>query len=406
FTRLAHPLQQKVDANDEPMYERWPLHVDGKPQHPRPLLRIPGLPDTIGSQETWLFIELLRRLDPRLEWQDIIMRIEPAQLPRTAISERKLKNRLQNNNSRLHYPLHNMVSWHVRGGSKRALQDRKNVLNLLSQDQKRRNTTRGATPGLIDPLLPDEPANRVPAVIYSARQNKPTGERALNQSQPQSSSTSSGTLQRIAAEARENSSEEKEPWEESDIEEGLARIRERAQKAAKRHQSIARRDAAVGMKNAAPALFHPPSGLRGSYATNEDPHSHSVAGRQPQSRLSSRELVAISSTSKASNGQLCGYESINQTNWGFDRTPFPPMATSQYQPDYRCTLAYPSSSSLSGFHTPYFGEDDSLQHRQAPPSPRPLPSITAFGSLVEGPQDSGLAFQVNNWDPYMNNLPS
>ena len=131
-----------------------------------------------------MFLELIRRLDPRITWADIIMRMEPDVLPRTALGDRRLKNRMQNANTRLHYPLHYMVSWWVKGEDKKPMKERIKVLAALTEEQIQQNTTRGASPGIIDLALPDTPANRVPAVEYNSWQGKVSRERGLYKGGP------------------------------------------------------------------------------------------------------------------------------------------------------------------------------------------------------------------------------
>ena len=128
------------------------------------------------------------------------MRMEPAHLPRTPLRDRKLKNRLQMTNSRLHYRRHKMVSWYARGTSKRTMGDRKRVLRCLTKQQISSNTTRGATPGLINPSLPDRPGNRIPPVVYQANHNQPRGERSVLVPKPEPSTTASPTLPQLATE--------------------------------------------------------------------------------------------------------------------------------------------------------------------------------------------------------------
>ena len=54
------------------------------------------------------------------------------------------------------------------------------VLGSLTAEQIRENTTRGATPGLIDPFDRDTPANRISNDVYNVNQNRLVGERPHN----------------------------------------------------------------------------------------------------------------------------------------------------------------------------------------------------------------------------------
>lgn len=107
----------------------------------------------IGTCDEWWFFEAVRRLDPRLRWEDILMRMEPLNRP-TA-------NAIQERSCRTWRPAYCMISWHLIGRFKKA-NDRANaVIESLSQDQLNKNTTRGSTPGLVSPHL-GEAGGRVP----------------------------------------------------------------------------------------------------------------------------------------------------------------------------------------------------------------------------------------------------
>ena len=96
----------------------------------------------IGTQEHWWRFEAWRRLDPRIRWSDISMRIGPlAHRP----SDMLLRSRVSR--PRIQF---SMLSWHT-GSRQKATNDA--ILRALSQAQVRANTTRGSTPGLIDPVL-------------------------------------------------------------------------------------------------------------------------------------------------------------------------------------------------------------------------------------------------------------
>ena len=116
------------------------------------------------------------RLDPRLTWDDIDMRMEyvgaraayhNAIIASNDVKSQSLKakskfiNALQTRCSRGRAAF-NLVSWRERKMNYSTNQTRDHVLKRLSADQIANNTTRGSTPGIINPLLPDTPANRVP----------------------------------------------------------------------------------------------------------------------------------------------------------------------------------------------------------------------------------------------------
>lgn len=114
------------------------------------------------------------RLDPRLTWDDIDMRMEyvgarfaynhtididSKDVVKQALKAKsKFCNALQTKCSRGRVAF-KMLSWRER---QRTAKSRDDVLRQLSANQIANNTTRGSTPGIINPLLPDTPANRVP----------------------------------------------------------------------------------------------------------------------------------------------------------------------------------------------------------------------------------------------------
>lgn len=102
-------------------------------------------------------------MDPRIQWQDIWMRIE---LPnRTADSETKIKNATNNLINRKEHRRFSMLSWHTTGANgSRKNHTRVEVLRRHARihPPPPHNSTRGLTPGLINPRLGDIPGNRVP----------------------------------------------------------------------------------------------------------------------------------------------------------------------------------------------------------------------------------------------------
>ena len=116
------------------------------------------------------------RLDPRLTWDDIDMRMEYVgaraahdnTIDRTSKNvinqavkaKNKFINALQTRCSRGRSTF-TMLSWRERTKISKENKTRADVMKQLSADQIANNTTRGSTPGIINPLLPDTPANRV-----------------------------------------------------------------------------------------------------------------------------------------------------------------------------------------------------------------------------------------------------
>ena len=66
-----------------------------------------------------------------------------------------------------------MLSWRERPRTGRPNKTRDHVLNQLTADQIANNTTRGTTPGIVNPLLPDTPANRVSRTTQSQPSTPP-----------------------------------------------------------------------------------------------------------------------------------------------------------------------------------------------------------------------------------------
>ena len=160
---------QKLDALGNAMVEQWPRAG----QNPRPLLDFPVLPDQvnnlllgcatflssvrqIGTKEHWTIIEAWRRLDPRIRHQDIVMRQMPdnGNRSRTAFQE---AHALQQSAGRERAAFA-ILSWFARNHNTKI---ENTILARLTPAQVAANTTRGTTPGPVDPSLPDGPHNRI-----------------------------------------------------------------------------------------------------------------------------------------------------------------------------------------------------------------------------------------------------
>ena len=103
----------------------------------------------ISSEEEGWFLEFLLRMDGRMEWTDLLMRME---YPGSTVSdEQKIRNRLQQRAARMRESFV-MVSWRDTAGDKNAVRDR--VLSKLTPAQLAARgglgTTRGITPGSVD----------------------------------------------------------------------------------------------------------------------------------------------------------------------------------------------------------------------------------------------------------------
>ena len=131
------------------------------------------------------------RLDPRLTWDDIDMRMEYVgaraahdnSIDRTSKNvinqavkaKNKFINALQTRCSRGRATF-TMLSWRERTKKSKENKTRADVMKQLSPDQIANNTTRGSTPGIINPLLPDTPANRVYRRRAQSRPDSPQNE--------------------------------------------------------------------------------------------------------------------------------------------------------------------------------------------------------------------------------------
>lgn len=94
--------------------------------------------------EEWWYFEAIRRIDPRVRWLDILMRMERV--------GRMTKNDLQSITRRTWRPLYSMIPWFKsNAGSKNGTQvtkETKAVYSSLPQSSIKSNSTRGYTPGL------------------------------------------------------------------------------------------------------------------------------------------------------------------------------------------------------------------------------------------------------------------
>ena len=112
-------------------------------------------------------------MDPRIRQRDIIMREEATGQRMRTSDQRYINLHLNTPGYRIYRPVWKMISWHVKEGDDKQSQRKQLVLNSLTDAQKRANTTRGSTPGLINPALDDVPGNRVDLQPLGARKRGP-----------------------------------------------------------------------------------------------------------------------------------------------------------------------------------------------------------------------------------------
>ena len=102
-------------------------------------------------------------MDPRIHWQDIFMRVEVS--GRTAEADRKLQNSTNNLINRQEHRRFFMLSWHTTGANRTTRNVTRNmVLDRVANARPPLppNSTRGLTPGLINPRLGNVPGNSIP----------------------------------------------------------------------------------------------------------------------------------------------------------------------------------------------------------------------------------------------------
>ena len=99
------------------------------------------------------------KLEPGLGWADFDMRMDYVG-DRASKTKQSFINVLQDQSRRARVKF-SILSWRVNCPELQPATN-KAVLARLTQEQIDNRTTRGTTPGLIDPLLPDTPANRIP----------------------------------------------------------------------------------------------------------------------------------------------------------------------------------------------------------------------------------------------------
>ena len=112
-------------------------------------------------------------MDPRIHWEDILMRIEVPN--RTVTSDQYLQNSTNNLINRQEHRYNFMLAWHTTGArGQRANTVRSMVLQRVATAQPPLppNSTRGLTPGLINPALGNVPGNSVAQPVLGVNQGR------------------------------------------------------------------------------------------------------------------------------------------------------------------------------------------------------------------------------------------
>lgn len=113
-------------------------------------------------------------MDPRMHWADILMRIEVPN--RTEDSDKKLQNSTNNLINRQEHRRYFMLAWHTTGinSTMRVNEVRSMVTRRVAAAHPPLplNSTRGLTPGLINPLLGNVPGNSVPQPALGLNQGR------------------------------------------------------------------------------------------------------------------------------------------------------------------------------------------------------------------------------------------
>ena len=157
--------------------------------------------------------------------EDILMRMHPDVLPRTTVGDTRLRNSLNMRASRRAYPEYCMISWFGKGldGGRLKHTARDETLQMLTPQQIAANTTRGSTPGLVNPLVGERPGNRIelPAVTNACLTRRCGGRQAPSHSR------NPVVRRKKAAAKRKRSpddSEEDEKDEEEDEDEKVTKV--------------------------------------------------------------------------------------------------------------------------------------------------------------------------------------
>ena len=173
----------RQDAQGNYIFEQHPRNGEA----PRLILDFPILRgiDQISTEVPWWFLEILFRLDPRLEWQHIDMLMDNVGKRANQPNKAKFINARNNVCSRGRQDFF-MVSWREKSKGQKGNQARDSVLERLGPTRLSHNTTRGVTPG------PDGNGNVIPISNAPRPRRAATTTGTINQSQTSTPNTANG----------------------------------------------------------------------------------------------------------------------------------------------------------------------------------------------------------------------
>lgn len=103
------------------------------------------------------------------------MRMENKGGKREMTTKKFINQHLNTDAYRVQRPAFTMLGWHAKGKSAGNNVRERAVLAKLSQAQIAANTTRGTTPGLVDPALGEAPGNRIALPVFERGKGKKRG---------------------------------------------------------------------------------------------------------------------------------------------------------------------------------------------------------------------------------------
>ncbi|KAG8532236.1 uncharacterized protein KY384_003877 [Bacidia gigantensis] len=172
-----HPMQNPRDPRPEVHHHSPDSRISRTvlPATPKNLAitRAKYVPDLLWEDQP--FFKLLTEVtgppgsitEYRCTWADILMRMEPETIDHTMADEDRKRNCLNMLGSRTYYPHYKLTSWFIHDHNTGA--NRAGIFSLLSDWHIANNTSRGISPGYINPALGEIPNNRIVVPAISER---------------------------------------------------------------------------------------------------------------------------------------------------------------------------------------------------------------------------------------------